>query len=168
MRLERAVLGEGALDEPLPDPPDALVVARADRAVTRPEDRLEPRSLLHLDRMLREDAERLAVALVPDRLGQVLDEVAAAQDVQELEAAADRERREVALERRLEQAQLAGVAVRLRRIGRRVPLGAVLGRVDIDAAGEDEPSSTSSVSSIACSLGGTTSARPPAASTDST
>ena len=94
---------------------------------------------LHLDRVLGEDAERLAVAFVPDLLGQVLDEVAATEDVQQLEAAADRERRQVALERRLEQAQLAGVAVRLRGIGRRVPVGAVVGRVDVDAAREDDP-----------------------------
>ena len=104
-----------------------------------PEDRLEPRALLHVDGVLGEDAERLAVALVPDLLGQMLDEVAAAEDVQQLEAAADRERREVALERRLEQRQLARVAVRLRRVGRGVSLGAVEGRVDVDPAREDDP-----------------------------
>ena len=88
---------------PVADPADALVVARAHRLVPRPEDRLEPRPGPHVDRVLREDAERLAVALVPDLLREVLDEVAAAQDVEQLEAAADRERRQVALERRLEE-----------------------------------------------------------------
>ena len=101
--------------------------------------RLEPCPLLDLDRVLREDTERLAVTLVPDLLRQVLDQVAAAQDVQQLEAAADRERRKVALERCLEQPELAGVAVGLRRIGRRVAVGAVVRRVDVDAAREDEP-----------------------------
>ena len=36
-------------------------------------------------------------------------------------------------------AQLAGVAVRLRRVGRGVAVGAVVGRVDVDAAREDDP-----------------------------
>ena len=79
------------------------------------------------------------MALVPDLLGQVLDQVAAAQHVQELEAAADRERRQVALERGLEEAQLARIAVGLRRIGSRVPVGAVVRRIDVDAAGEHDP-----------------------------
>ena len=137
--LERAVLGPRGLDEPLPDAADALVVARLDAVVPRAEDPGEPRALLHVDRVLREHAERLAMTLVPDLLGQVLDEVAAASDVQQLEAAADRERRQVALERAREQRELAGVAVGLRRIGRRVTLGAVGRGVDVDAAGEDDP-----------------------------
>ena len=69
----------------------------------------------------------------------MLDQVAAAQDVEQLEAAADRERRQVTLERGLEEAELAGVAVCLRRVGGRVALGAVLRRIDVDAAGEDDP-----------------------------
>ena len=103
------------------------------------EDRFEPRSLLHLDRVLREDAERLAVALVPDLVGKVLDEVTAAEDIEELEAAADRERRQIALERGLEQRELAGIAVGLRRVGRGMTVGAVAGRVDVDPAREDDP-----------------------------
>ena len=75
----------------------------------------------------------------PIVLGQVLDEVAAARDVQELEAAADRERRHVALERGLQQRQLARVAARLRRVGLGMRLGAVRARVDVRAAGEDDP-----------------------------
>ena len=97
--LERAVLGPRRLDEPLPHAADALVVARLDAVVAGAEDLGEPRALLHVDRVLGERAVHFAMALVPDRLGQVLDEVAAAGDVQELEAAADRERRHVALER---------------------------------------------------------------------
>ena len=75
----------------------------------------------------------------PTSSGRCWIEVAAAQDVQQLEAAADRERRQVALERRLEEPQLAGIAVGLRRVGRRMPLGAVVRRVDVDAAREHDP-----------------------------
>ena len=121
-----------------------------------------------VDGVLREDAERLAVPVVPDLLGQVLDEVTAAQDVQELEAATDRERRKVALERRLEQLQLAGVAVRLGRIGGGVPLGAVPRGIDVDPAREDEAVEHVERLVHRVSLGGTSRARPPACSTDST
>ena len=121
--------------------------------------------LLDLDRVLGEDAEHLAVLLVPDRLRQVLDEVAAARDVEELEAAADRERRQVALERRLEEAQLAGVAVRLRRVGLRMPLSAVVSRVDVAAAGEDDPVEHVERLVDAVLARGHDSARPPARST---
>ena len=79
------------------------------------------------------------MTLVTDLLGEMLDEVAAAKHVQELEAAADRERRQVALERRLEEPQLACIAVGLGRVGRRMPVGAVVRRVDVDAAREDDP-----------------------------
>ena len=57
------------------------------------------------DRVLRELPEHLAVLLVPDDLGQVLDDVAAAGDVEHLEATADREHRQVARERRLRAAR---------------------------------------------------------------
>ena len=69
----------------------------------------------------------------------MLDQVATAQDVQQLEAAADRERRQITLERGLEEPQLACIAVGLRRVGRRMPLGAVARRVDVDAAREHDP-----------------------------
>ena len=88
--------------------------------------------------MLGEAAELFAVALVADRLGQVLDEVAPAEHVQQLEPTADRERRHVALERALEQRELPGVPVLLRGVGRRMTLGAVGGRVDVDPAREDD------------------------------
>ncbi len=76
--------------------------------------------------------------LVPDDLGQVLDEVAAARDVQHLEAAADREHRQVARERRLEQRELAAVALGVRARRLRMRLGAVLVGLEVVAAGEDE------------------------------
>ena len=77
------------------------------------------------------------MALVADALRQVLDQVAAADDVEELETAADGERRYVSRERPLQESQLPCVAVLLRRVGLLVPAGAVGGRVDVDAARED-------------------------------
>ena len=109
-----------------PHAPDALMVARLDAVVALTEDRGEARAALDVDRVLGEGAEHLAVALVADGLWEVLDEIAAAEDVEELEAAADRERRDVALERPGEERELAGVAMRLGRVGRGVTLGAVV------------------------------------------
>ena len=59
-------------------------------------------------------------------------------DVQELEPAADRERRHVALERRAQERHLARVAPRLGRVGLRVGVGAVVRRVDVRTAREDD------------------------------
>ena len=167
-RLERPVLGKRALDEPLPHPADTLMMARVDGAVAGTEDLLEPRPLRDLDRVLGEDAQRLTMTLVPDLLREMLDEVTAPQHVQQLKAAADRERREIASECRLEEAELARVAAYLCRVRRRVALRTVLPRIDVDPAEKMMPSRMSSVSSTPSSLGGTSSARPPACSTDST
>ena len=65
--LERAVLRPRRLDEALPHAADTLVVARLDAVVPGAEDLGEPRALLHVDRVLGERAEHLAVTLVPDR-----------------------------------------------------------------------------------------------------
>src|SRR6185436_8113861 len=111
--LERPVLGPGRLDESLSHASHTLVVARLHAVVARADDLREPRSALYLDRVLGERAEHLAVALVADRVGQVLDEVADADDVQELESATDGQRRNVALERPPEQRHLTRVAMRL-------------------------------------------------------
>jgi hypothetical protein len=67
------------------------MVARLDTVVARAEDRGEARPVSHVDRVLRERAEHLSVAFVADRLRQMLDQIAAPEDVEELEAAADRE-----------------------------------------------------------------------------
>jgi len=83
-------------------------------------------------------AEHLAVAVVANGVREVLHEVPAADDVQELKAATDRERRNVALEGAPEKSHLAGVAMRLCRVGPRVPLRAVRLRGDVDAAREDD------------------------------
>ena len=79
------------------------------------------------------------MTLVTDLLRQVLNEVAAAQHVQQLEATTNRERRQVTVEGGLEQPQLAGVPVGLRRVGLRMPLGFVARRVDVDATRENDP-----------------------------
>ena len=137
--LERAVLGERALDEPLPHAAHSLMVARAHCGMTRTEDRLEPRALAHVDRVLGEHSERLTMTLVADALGEILDEVTAAENVEQLESPADRERRKVALERTLEQAQLASVSMGLSRVRRGMALGAVPRRIDVDTARKYDP-----------------------------
>src|SRR6188508_193928 len=76
--LERPVPGPGRLDEPLSHASHTLVVARLHGVVARADDFRKPRSALHLDRVLGERAEHLAMALVADRVRQVLVEVAAA------------------------------------------------------------------------------------------
>ena len=137
-RLERPVLGPRGLDQPVAEPSEALVVVRR-HVGARSHDRAEPRAVLDLDRMHGELARHLLVDVVPDGLGKVLHEVAAAGDVQELEAAADRERRHVALERRLQERQLTRVTTGLRRVGLRVGIGPVARGIDVGAAREHDP-----------------------------
>jgi hypothetical protein len=69
----------------------------------------------------------------------MLDEIAAARDVHDLEAAAHGEHGHVARERSLEQRQLACVALRSRPARLRMRVRAVRVRVDVGAAGEDQP-----------------------------
>ena len=69
-------------------------------------------------------AQRVAVVLVADDVGHVLDQRAAGGDVHHLHAAADAEQRQVALERAAAERHLEGVA-----------LGVL---ADVDAAGEHE------------------------------
>ena len=84
-------------------------------------------------------ARHLLVDVVPDSLGKVLHEVAAAGDVQELEAAADCERRHVTLERSLQERQLTRVTTRLRGVGLRVGIGPVARGIDVGATREHDP-----------------------------
>ena len=99
----------------------------------------EARPVLDPHRMVGERAHDLAMRLAADNLGEVLYEVAAARDVEHLRAATHREHRQVARERRLEQRQLRAVARRARPGRLRVRLRAVGLRVEVGAAGEDEP-----------------------------
>jgi hypothetical protein len=69
----------------------------------------------------------------------VLDDVAAPGDVQHLEAATDREHGQIPLERRLQERELALVALGVRADSRRMGVGAVLLRLQVVAAGEDQP-----------------------------
>ena len=76
--------------------------------------------------------------LVADRLRQVLVERAAERDVEQLHPAADPEQRHVALQRPPRQRELEGVALGPGALRLRVRLGAVAGRVDVGAAGQEQ------------------------------
>ena len=69
----------------------------------------------------------------------MLYEVAAETDVQHLRAAADSEYGHFARKRALEQRELCAVAVRADAEGLRVRLGAVQLRIEVGAAGEEQP-----------------------------
>ena len=89
--------------------------------------------------MVGERPRRVLVLLVAHDLGQVLHEVTSERHVQDLRAAADGQNRHVARERRLEQGQLAAVALRDDTLGLRVRFLAVHLRVEVRAAGEHDP-----------------------------
>ena len=162
-RLERAVVGPRRLDQALADGPKPwwwcdFTGARSPssgRGGCRP----------HVDLVVGEDRRRLLVFLVADDLGQVLHEVAAAGDVQHLRARGRREHRHVALERGVSSASSP------RSRSGRVPIVSGCASWPYSAGSMSAPpekripSSASSVSSIPSSLGGTSSGRPPAAST---
>ena len=69
----------------------------------------------------------------------MLDEVAAERHVQHLAAAADGEHRHVAFEGRRQQGHLGRVAVQADPVRLRMRLGTVDVRIEVGAAGEDEP-----------------------------
>ena len=87
---------------------------------------------------LVEVAGHAPVVLVAEGLGQVLDERAAKGDVEDLHAAADAEHRHVELGGAPDEGELEGVALAAPALGLGVGLGAVGGRVHIDAAGDDQ------------------------------
>ena len=91
------------------------------------------------DRVVGELARRLLVPLVAHDLGQMLDEVAAADDVEDLRAAAHRQDGHVTRERGLEQRNLGGIALRAHATRGRMRLVAVQRRIEVAAAGEHEP-----------------------------
>ena len=99
----------------------------------------EPRAGLDRDVVVGEAAGALLVPVVPDEVGQVLDQVAAERDVQHLRAAADREHRQVARERRGQQRELGAVALGHDPVRLGMRLLAVQLRVEVGAAGEDQP-----------------------------
>jgi hypothetical protein len=71
-----------------------------------------PRRGIQAHAVIGELAGLVSVVLVPELVGQVLDEVAAASDVEQLRAPADRQDGHVAFERGLEEAELGLVAGR--------------------------------------------------------
>src|ERR1700747_3379004 len=93
-RLDRPILRVGGGSQPFTEATKTLVMMRLDRGA-RAEDRKEPLVLKEIALMIREGARDFAVPLAADDLGEMLDEVAAAQDVEHLRAATDREHRQV-------------------------------------------------------------------------
>src|SRR5947208_14907416 len=83
--LDDPVLGPRHLAEPVADPAEALVVVRLDRSVYL----CEPRGRINPHRMLGPLPDHRTVLLVPEDVGQVLDDLAAAHDVQPPDAATD-------------------------------------------------------------------------------
>src|SRR5262245_4715057 len=84
--FERAVGRPRRFDETVAEATERLMMVRGD-AHGCTDDLAELRAFLDLDRMHREFAGHLLVDVVPDFLGQVLDEVSTTRDVQELEPA---------------------------------------------------------------------------------
>src|SRR4051812_20801059 len=80
-RLDRPVIRPRRRDEALADPPEPLVVARLPREALA-DDRTEPAAGVDPALVVGELAEPLLVPLVPEGLGEMLVEVAAARDVQ--------------------------------------------------------------------------------------
>ena len=136
--LDRAVLSPGEGGEAGADAVRGLVVMRADVGM-RAEQRPCARGGVEPHGMGAEDVGDRLVALVANDLGQVLVQVAAAHDVEQLHAAADGEGRHVARERGTQQRQLGLVAAGADAARGRVGVGAVVRRIDVGAAGEDDP-----------------------------
>ena len=130
----RPVLGPRDLAQTVADPTQRLVVMRLDRASHL----TDPRRRVDLHRVLRELTDDLPVLLVADNVGEVLDDVTAASDVQHLKAATDREhgryRSSAAVRSARSPWSRSG-----RAHGRRMGVGAVLLRLQVVAAGEDQP-----------------------------
>ncbi len=103
------------------------------------DERRELRVVEHLDVVLCEYARRLLVRVGGNAIWHVLLQVAAERDVEDLRAAADREQRQIACKRDAHQRELEVVALAHHPDGLRVRRFAVQLRIEIRAAGEDEP-----------------------------
>ena len=86
-----------------------------------------------------EGAEHAAVLVVAERSGRCWTSVPPQRDVDQLHPAADAEHRQVALDRRARERDFEAVALGHRVDRLRVGARAVGGRVDVGAAGEDQP-----------------------------
>ena len=89
--------------------------------------------------MVREGAGGVAVVVVAEQVGKVLNEGATQRDVHHLHAPADAEHGHPAIEGATDEAHLEAIALGPRGAGLRVPLRAVGGRVDVGAARKHQP-----------------------------
>ena len=141
-RLDHVVVGRPAADDqPLAEPVDALVVVRlAPRRARAPTARAASEPGSSRTSWSPKAPGRVAVVARARRVGQVLVERAAAGDVQQLHAAADR-RAPACRARAPGGASASSNASRSGRVPvrLRVGLGAVGGRIDVGAAGEQQP-----------------------------
>ena len=160
--LDDAVLGPRDLPQPVADPAEALVVVRLDRAARPADARARDR------RARRAPRTRRATSLCsscPTTSGRCWTRSPPRATLRSCEAPADREHRQVSLERRLEQRELAAVALGF------VPVVSGCASAPYRPGSRSlppektSPSRASSISSIPSSSGGTSTARPPARST---
>src|SRR5439155_842586 len=139
-RLDDAVGAPRDRAQPLPQTADRLMVHGVHAQLGRAEDAREPARWLDAHRVL--DRAELGMA-VPDLLAEVIrdvgDEVAAERDVHELHAAADAEDGKFpARERGARERQLEAVALGRDAVVGLVANAAVVRRIDVAAAREDE------------------------------
>ena len=127
-----------AIAQPFAYRAEALMVVRLD-IVPVAEQRREPRPPEHLHVVVCEHSGHLLVHVRADAIRYVLLEVAAARDIQHLRAAADRKQRHVAIERCPHQLQLEVVSLPHDAVRLGVRFRVVQLRVDVRAAGEDQP-----------------------------
>jgi hypothetical protein len=115
-----------------------LVVVRLHREALGAGGPRRKRARLELHVVVGELSRRVAVLLVTDHVGEMLDERPATRDVQQLHTAADGEQGEVSRERAVGQGELEAITLRhgLTDLGMRP--GAVGGRIDVGASGEDQ------------------------------
>ena len=119
--------------------------------------------------MVCEGARGVAVVVVAEQVGKVLDEGATQRDVHHLHTPADAQHGHPAIEGATDEAHLEAIALGPSEADLRVPLRAIGGRVDVGAAREHQ--SLDSVEQrvgrlSAVPSGGSRSASPPAACTD--
>ena len=136
--LDHPVGRPAGLLQPMADAAERLMVLARDDG-PRAEQLGEARSLARADLVHGRVSGAVAVELGPAvPLGQILDDVAAAQHVEQLRAPADREQRQIELERAFEQRELGLILLGADSGRRRMLLGAVERRVDVDAARHDQ------------------------------
>src|SRR5206468_3951197 len=139
-RLDDAVGAPRDGAQPQAQAADRLVVDRVHGELGRAEDAREPARRLDVDQMLDRAELRMAVPdLVAEVIRDVRQEVAAERDVHQLHAAADAEDRKILEgERRARERQLEAVALGRDAVVRLVAGAAVVRRIDVAAAREDE------------------------------